>query len=523
MNPGKDFDAPAFPEKPEVLIGFVAPIGTPIRMLEPVLVDELAKREYESVKIRVSDFARLADPGLAVPTEEGFERYKLLMTLGTELRKKSGRNDVLALFTAARIAQERPADEPRHLVKTAFLISQLKHPEEVFRLRRIYGDNFILLGLSSSPEQRLQFLKTRGLTDAEAKKLIERDEDEKVAEGQRVSDTFHLSDAFISIVPSDEKALRQNIGRVLDLLFGTALVTPTREEFGMFLASAAAMRSGSLARQVGAALFSASGDLLSVGTNEVPSPLGGLYWGDEQDTEGTKFDARDHIFGIDMSDRMKFRVIEEILNAIDEHFKSMNPEDKTAAIDRAVGRLKGTRVANLTEFTRAVHAEMDALMSAARVGAIPVDGTLYLTTFPCHGCAKHIVTAGVKRVMFIEPYPKSLALELHRDAIHLEGGGQDDPELDWTGREPREDDKLQLAPFIGVAPRRYQDLFSRSTWEGRRAEVKDSSGKIMPTGLGLRIPPSPFSYLVRENLAASELQRIKEMLGVDPQGRFAFN
>jgi deoxycytidylate deaminase len=524
MSAKKDYDAAAFPDNPEVIIGFVAPIGTPLRMLEPILVDELDKREYESVKIRVSDFTRFADPKFQVPAEESYGRYSALMNLGNDLRKRSGRNDILALFTAARIAQERPADEPRHLIKTAFLVSQLKHPEEVFRLRRIYGDNFVLFGLYCPLEQRLQFLKTRGLTESEAKILLQRDEDEKLAEGQRVSDTFHLADAFISIEPSaNEQELRRNIVRVLDLLFGTAVVTPTREEHGMFLASAAAMRSGSLARQVGAALVSLKGDLIAVGTNEVPSPLGGLYWGDERDSAGKSFDARDHIFGQDMSDRMKFRVVEEILGAIVDGFTGLRPEDKTTAISEAVKRLKGTRVANLTEFARAVHAEMDALMCAARVGVSPIGATLYVTTFPCHGCAKHIVTAGVRRVVFIEPYPKSLALELHRDAIHLDGLNQTSPEVEWQGKEPLEDDKIHFAPFVGIAPRRFQDLFSRSTWEGRMAEVKDSAGKILPTGLGLRIPPSPFSYLVRENLAAGELQRIKEVLGVDPQGHFAFD
>ncbi|MDN3612645.1 hypothetical protein QWZ16_23945 [Vibrio ostreicida] len=26
--------------------------------------------------------------------------------------------------------------------------------------------------------------------------------------------------------------------------------------------------------------------------------------------------------------------------------------------------------------------------------------------FPCHNCAKHIVASGIKRVVYVEPYPK---------------------------------------------------------------------------------------------------------------------
>ena len=60
---------------------------------------------------------------------------------------------------------------------------------------------------------------------------------------------------------------------------------------------------------------------------------------------------------------------------------------------------------------------MDALLSAGREGVSTVGTRLFVTTFPCHYCARHIVGAGVYEVQYIEPYPKSLALELHNDAI----------------------------------------------------------------------------------------------------------
>ena len=50
-----------------------------------------------------------------------------------------------------------------------------------------------------------------------------------------------------------------------------------------------------------------------------------------------------------------------------------------------------------------------------------VGGTLYTTTFPCHNCTRHIVASGIAKVYYIEPYAKSLALELHNDAIELRG------------------------------------------------------------------------------------------------------
>jgi hypothetical protein len=62
-------------------------------------------------------------------------------------------------------------------------------------------------------------------------------------------------------------------------------------------------------------------------------------------------------------------------------------------------------------------------------------------------CAKHIIAAGIKRVVFIEPFPKSYAEQLHADAIVI--GKSNDPE------------KVVFEPFIGITPFRYRDLFAR--------------------------------------------------------------
>ena len=57
-----------------------------------------------------------------------------------------------------------------------------------------------------------------------------------------------------------------------------------------------------------------------------------------------------------------------------------------------------TRIKALVEFSRSVHAEMDALISLARSGTkLPAGSNLFTTTYPCHSCARHIVSAGIER------------------------------------------------------------------------------------------------------------------------------
>jgi len=90
---------------------------------------------------------------------------------------------------------------------------------------------------------------------------------------------------------------------------------------------------------------------------------------------------------------------------------------------------------------------MDAITSVARTNKPGLlGGTLYSTTFPCHSCARHIVASGIDRVIFIEPYPKSLAGELHSDAVSENEGD--------AGK------KVLFLQFSGIAPKNILKLFN---------------------------------------------------------------
>lgn len=63
-----------------------------------------------------------------------------------------------------------------------------------------------------------------------------------------------------------------------------------------------------------------------------------------------------------------------------------------------------------------VHAEQNAIVSAARLG-VKLDGaTLYCTHQPCIICAKLIVNAGIKRVVYKDGYPDSFAVDVLNEA-----------------------------------------------------------------------------------------------------------
>lgn len=77
----------------------------------------------------------------------------------------------------------------------------------------------------------------------------------------------------------------------------------------------------------------------------------------------------------------------------------------------------GTRA----EVCYAIHAEQNAILQAAKLG-ISIDGaTLYCTHQPCSVCAKMIVNAGIKRVVYEQGYPDQFSLEIFEEAgVRLE-------------------------------------------------------------------------------------------------------
>jgi len=67
------------------------------------------------------------------------------------------------------------------------------------------------------------------------------------------------------------------------------------------------------------------------------------------------------------------------------------------------------------DYCRSTHAEMNAIVSCAKRG-ISCDGaTIYVNTFPCSECAKLIINAGIKEIVFVEDYYAPLSKELLKE------------------------------------------------------------------------------------------------------------
>ena len=446
---------------------------------------------FKAVEIRLSELLRRVG-GLSAQLRERPEAARITsyMNVGNEVRSSLRRGDALALLALNKIAQSR--SDPRiPESRTAYILRSLKHPDEVRTLRQVYGDGFFLLAIDASRSIRRKYLTERmNILAEEADQLINRDEAEGEEFGQQTRDAFELADAFVSF---QRPYFATDLWRILDLLFGDPFITPTADEYAMFHAYAAGLRSGALSRQVGAVVALSSGEIVAAGANDVPKFGGGLYWQGEDD-------ERDYQWGYDSNAQRRDEMVTEILAVIESVSQDFNRDELRR-------KLQETSLWSITEYGRAVHAEMEAMLSCARTGVSTRGASLFSTTFPCHNCAKHIVAAGIVRVVYVEPYPKSLALSLHKDAITL--AGNEDQNV--TG-SPQERQKVRFEPFVGVGPRMFLDLFSLRLGSGYQLMRKKDVQKISwdRHDATLRLPLPPTSYLERERLVISGLDQFLE-------------
>jgi deoxycytidylate deaminase len=357
----------------ELVFALVAPVGTNLKYIEDALCDVLKDFDYSvASRIHLSEFLKnfeLFRDGQRIRLLDKPEdkRIESRMDAGNVLRSETGLGDVLALLATEKISQDRGKLGGRK----AYIINSLKHPDEVRSLRRIYGPGFFLIAIHSpekTRENRLAELiaQSNDTTNIEvyrstAQELIRRDEYEPESFGQRLRETFHLADVFLSL-PSEQSrsktVAKESLTRFIRLILGDPFETPTADEFLMFQAYAAATRSGSLARQVGAVIGTERAEVLAVGCNDVPRAEGGLYLIGDPD------DSRDMKRARDSSDEQKEKMVEELLKLL----HSAGWLKKSQSLKDAIKLMQGTRLMSVIEFGRDAHAEMEAILSAARAG-----------------------------------------------------------------------------------------------------------------------------------------------------------
>lgn len=449
----------------EAFVAIIAPIGVNVEQVISVLSEKSRQINYHPNVVKLTDilkkFGRVSDA-----FDNEIERYKAYIAAGDKICGDAKRGDILTMLGVMELLKNgrngRNSDSQSRRIN---IFRQIKRLEEYRHLERVYGRNIIFLGCFAAKESRVEYLVNKlRVTDrassitklqSQALDIISIDEDEDGHSfGQKIIDCYPKSDFILDC--TNLKTLEESCERFFQIYFGHPFVSPTRDEYCSYIANAAAYRSLDLSRQVGAAIFGERGDVISMGCNEVPAPGGGTYWIHSQN------DARDYTLGYDSNQRVREDMARDALFKLqkagwfneDVSSKTLTQlvdmvfRKKTASDDEE-GPWKSSMISDIIEYGRMVHAEMNALSDAARFNRSTQGATLYCTTMPCHMCSKLIIASGIKRVVYVQPYVKSLASELFSDSIIFDN--------DEDG-----EDKVKFVTLKGVTPAGFKRAFSKS-------------------------------------------------------------
>lgn len=500
----------------ELIIGLTGGQGACLEDIKSYLKDEFKIAGYDIEEIIISNLFESIDGkihGVQGPDhkkskvrdineilEEKLDKYQKTfwrMQIGSFICKESKSKDILAKLAVLEIKKRRLNRKIQKIDKpVVYVVKSLKRVEEFKLLEDLYGRSFILLSIYSPEKHREERLKSKFITKGSsdlfdpkeaAALIIEKDYQETdknlndvkgVNYGQNERDCFSKGHYFISeIAPEGVSA---QVKRFVHLLFGNPFIPPTTDEFNMFHADGAALRSLDLSRQVGAVITNDM-SIVSIGWNDVQKM--GSFLDPEKDIQSYDFSK-----GYELNSFLRKESIDEVVNRIYHKIDNLNEDE----IQKIKDIIEKSSFSEVIEYFRSSHAEMAAIIDAARRGSKVVGCNMYVNAFPCHECLKYIIAAGIKRIIYIDPYPKSKAFRMFSDFIAVDS-------------ECACPDKVNISPFMGVSPRRYLYVFRKTKNE------RQENGKVKHWDLSMAECPiflkekSPRSYYQQEYLHIQSL------------------
>ncbi|MPR00981.1 hypothetical protein F0169_02150 [Pseudomonas sp. MAFF 212408] len=311
-------------------------------------------------------------------------------------------------------------------VPCRIVIDAIRNPYEAFFLKRRYA-NFYLVSINTSNFERLNSLRGyRKLSDHEIKILDDKEYPEKISGmkkfvAQNVQECIEISDIHIYNSKSSEfthNDLVSQLAWYVTLMMHPGLVMPTSIESCMQIAYTAKQSSGCISRQVGAVVTDEFYSVKAIGWNNTP----------QGQTPCMLRSAEDLLEGRNKSDYSEYELkSSEFRQAVSVKYSQLIATNKTSnrnfsfCFKSVQNEIEGEK--NQVH-TRALHAEENAFMQIAKHGGQQLSGgVLFTTASPCELCAKKAYQLGLKKIVYIDPYP-GIATQ------HILLSGQNKPELE---------------------------------------------------------------------------------------------
>jgi len=453
------------------------------------------KREYTALKEKMCkeydkylDAIEEAKKNIKKNLESNYNKYiSLMQDLGNNIRNcgnpfdddketntKTKRDNVTNIAESVNnlIKYMRYRDKNQ---KNCFVIESLRNPFEIEHLRFKYY-HFYLISITASKASR----ESRREYDPkiEERDMGTGDETENIHKNN-VSKCVYLSDIQIDNSKCNQELLGSKLIKYFALILSPGCITPTSDETFMNQACMLSFKSTCISHQVGAIIVGKDGYIVGAGWNDVGGGQIGCglrqkcdvgvlgekiilspkkynrfseQLGNYEPHDSTEMFCYKDVFSKYMMSKKlkKLAESEEFKKIID---KELETEEKTITktqlckiVDALVNNMKPKQV----EYCRAVHAEENAFLQSVKIGGMGVSGgTLYTTFFPCELCAKMIYQSGIKKVVFVEPYPNSVSEE-----VFLKDGIQ----------------KVELKPFEGVKAHSFYKLF-KANYDKKECQI----------------------------------------------------
>lgn len=296
--------------------------------------------------------------------------------------------------------------------KSHIVIDAIRNPFEAQYFQQRYA-NFFLFSVNTPNDERVKHLrKSHKFSDAAIERLDAKEYPKKLSgndvfTSQNIQRCIELADVHINNPKRDEydhADMASQVAWYVALIMHPGLVTPTAMERGMQLAYVAKLNSGCISRQVGAVVTDQHYSVKAVGWNNAPM-------GQVPCNLRTVKDLRTATGG---DHEVKFSVYERT----NQVFRRVFQESHTRETEKTANKLGLPYSYCFKDLqnevdgeknqvhTRSLHAEENAFLQITKYGGVSVnDGILFTTASPCELCSKKAYQLGIKKVIYVDPYP----------------------------------------------------------------------------------------------------------------------
>jgi deoxycytidylate deaminase len=302
---------------------------------------------------------------------------------------------------------ERKAKSDSDKKKALIVIDAVRNPFEAFYFKDRYSA-FYLISVNTEDETRTgRLFKKLNKNQSEINTIDEKEyknklTKEKIFISQNIPKCIEISDIHLTNPTHNEENysfLTQQLFKYLALIIHPGLVTPTPIERCMQIAYSAKFNSGCISRQVGAVITDANYSIKAVGWNDTAAGQVPCLLRSAENL--LKYNDVEAFSDYENNDK-KFR----------EAMKSKYQKIDNQKLDGRNLSYCFKDVQNFIEekdnqvHTRSLHAEENAFLQITKYGGEGIEGgILFTTASPCELCSKKAYQLGIKKVIYIDPYP----------------------------------------------------------------------------------------------------------------------